>query len=74
MLSSRAEEFPLWTIVGMDFGTPYATSSHVEGYFNDIQIRVMVTRPLRLDTFLIIHARVIETPTDVQEQRFHRER
>lgn len=63
MLSLRAKEFPLWTRVGMDYDTPHATSSYVEGYFNDIKTRVLKTGPMRVGKFLITHARDIHGAT-----------
>ncbi|XP_077264226.1 uncharacterized protein LOC143898533 isoform X2 [Temnothorax americanus] len=65
LLSSRAKEFPLWTSVGMACGTSHATSSYVEGYFNDIKTRVLenTNRPLRVDKFLIMQARDIAGAT-----------
>lgn len=63
MLSSRAKEFPLWTSVGMDYTTSHATSSHVEGYFNDIKTRVLKTGPIRVDKFIIKHVRDIHGAT-----------
>lgn len=67
LLSSRAKEFPLWTSVGMACGTPHATSSYVEGYFNDIKTRVLknTNRPLRVDKFLIMQARDIAGATSL---------
>ncbi|KMQ86378.1 kda protein in nof-fb transposable element [Lasius niger] len=63
MLSSRAKEFSLWISVGMDYRTPHATSSYVEGYFNDIKTRVLKTRPMRVDKFIIKHVRDIQGAT-----------
>ncbi|CAL1672429.1 unnamed protein product [Lasius platythorax] len=62
ILSQRVKEFPLWTSVGMDCST-HATSSYVEGYFNDIKTRILKTGPMRVDKFLIKHANDIHGAT-----------
>lgn len=62
ILSQRVKEFPLWTSVGMDCST-HATSSYVEGYFNDIKTRILKTGPMRVDKFLIKHANDIHGTT-----------
>lgn len=62
ILLLRAKEFPLWTSVGMDC-TSHATSSYVEGYFNDIKTRILKTGPMRVDKFLIKHAHDIHGAT-----------
>jgi len=63
MLALRAKEFPLWTNVGIDYGTSHATSSYVESYFNDIKTRILKTGSMRVDKFLIKHAHDIQGAT-----------
>lgn len=69
MLLLRAKEFPLWTNIGMTYNISHATSSYVEGYFNDIKTPVLQIRPLRVDKFLIKHA---QDNSMVQLCFFHR--
>lgn len=47
----------------MDCNTSHATSSYIESYFNDIKSRVLKTRSLRVDKFLIKHAHDIHGAT-----------
>ncbi|KAM0736948.1 hypothetical protein ACS0PU_000041 [Formica fusca] len=56
-----AKEFPLWTSATISYNTPLASSSYVEGYFNDLKIRVLKNTPppLRVDKFIKIHIRDI---------------
>lgn len=60
-LHKLANEFPLWTGVLVPSNSAHATSSYVEGYFNDIKTRVFtsVKAPARVDIFLKTHARNI---------------
>lgn len=42
-LTGMAKEFPLWTNVGMPRNFQRATSTYVEGYFNDLKTRTLIT-------------------------------
>ncbi|XP_077257738.1 uncharacterized protein LOC143894932 [Temnothorax americanus] len=60
-----ATEFPLWTGVAVPNGKKHATSSYVEGYFNDLKTRILTGNPLikrlpvRIDRFLKVHLKDI---------------
>lgn len=59
-----AAEFPLWTSVSVP-GKKHATSSYVEGYFNDLKTRILRRNPLikrlpiHIDRFLKVHLKDI---------------
>lgn len=57
-LFNLAKEFPFWTI---SYDTLHASSSCVEGYFNDLKTRILKNTPpsLRVDKFIKIHIRDI---------------
>lgn len=58
-------EFPLWTGVVLPNDKKHATSSYVEGYFNDLKTRILTGNPLikrfpiRIDRFSKIHLKDI---------------
>lgn len=60
-----AAEFPLWTGVAVPNGKKHATSSYVEGYFNDLKTRILTGNtlikrlPVRIDRFLKFHLKDI---------------
>lgn len=56
-----AKEFPLWTNVGMSRNVQRATSSYVEGYFNDLKTRIFkhLTLPISVNKFIREHIRDI---------------
>lgn len=56
-LFNLAKEFPLWTSATIPFDTLHASSSCVEGYFNDPKTRVLKNTPppLRVDKCIKIH-------------------
>lgn len=60
-LFNLAKEFPLWTSATIPYDTLHASSSCVEGYFNDLKTRVLKNTPLplRVDKFIKIHIRDI---------------
>lgn len=60
-LFNLAKEFPLWTSATIPYDTPHASSSCMEGYFNDLKTRVLKNTPppLRVDKFIKIHIRDI---------------
>ena len=62
-LSKLSKEFPLWSSVGFSIRVSHSTSSHVEGYLNDVKTRVFVVLPVRADKFVKYHIVDIQRAT-----------
>lgn len=56
-LSLLSKEFPLWISAALPYYASHASSSYVEGYFNDLKTRVLIKPkpPMRVDYFIRQH-------------------